>query len=111
MNPSTLLRVLGGLLLASCALHLVTAGLAAPEDLKLPLAGFGLAYGALGLWIARGGRLAVLVTLVISALGLALGLNRYLTGGGPVALPVMFVIDVAVLIVGGLWLARAKAPL
>lgn len=111
MNASNLLRVLGGLLLANCALHLVTAGLAAPEDLKLPLAGFGLAFGALGLWTARGGRLAVLATLVVSALGLALGLNRYLSGGGPVALPVMFALDVVVLIVGGLWLARARAPL
>lgn len=111
MNPSTLLRIMGALLLANCALHIVTAGLLAPEDLKLPLTGFGLAYGVLGLWTARGGRIAVLVTLVVSALGLALGLNRYLSGGGPVALPVMFLIDVAVLAVGALWLLRAKAPL
>lgn len=111
MNPSNLLRIIGGLLLANCALHLITAGLAAPEDLKLPLTGFGLAYGALGLWTARGGRLAVLATLVISALGLALGLNRYLSGGGPVALPVMFALDVAVILAGGLWLAKSQAKL
>ena len=61
MNATSLTRILSALLLVSAVLHVITAVFGAPEALTLPLIAFGLVYGALGLWVQTGGRLAVIV--------------------------------------------------
>lgn len=109
MNIAMIQRLLGALLLANCALHLVTAVLGAADDIRLPLIAFGLAYGAFGLWVSTGRRPAVLLTLVATALGLALGGVNYMRNGGPIAVPFMFALDAGVLIAGALWLMKSKA--
>jgi hypothetical protein len=97
MTADATLKVLGGLLLANSALHVVTAALGAPAGMALPLIVFGLIYGALGLWTRGGQRTALIVTALIAGLGLTLGASRYLVSGGPIAVPVMGLLDLAVI--------------
>jgi hypothetical protein len=109
MTATTLTRSLSALLLATAALHVLTAVFGAPPALKLPLIAFGLIYGALGLWTQTGGRLAVIVTIAVTLLGLTLGGMAYMKDGGPIAMLVMFLIDVAVVGLGGFYLLKSKA--
>jgi hypothetical protein len=109
MTAGVLIKLLSALLLANSAMHLVIAALDSPADLRLPLIAFGLLYGGLGLWVRSEKRLAVLVTILVTALGVTLGGMRYLQEGGPLALPVMFLIDVGVLAAGGWWMLKSKA--
>jgi hypothetical protein len=50
-----------------------------------------------------------LITILVTALGVTLGGMRYLQEGGPLALPVMFLVDVGVLAAGGWWMLKSKA--
>lgn len=108
MTAAGLIKLLSALLLANSALHVAIAALDSPPDLRLPLIGFGLLYGGLGLWVRSEKRLAVLVTILVTALGVTLGGMRYLQQGGPLALPAMFLIDVVVLGAGSWWLLKSK---
>lgn len=95
------------LLLASGALHLAVAALGAPESIRAPLAVFGAVYAALGLWIRGGSRASVIAALAAALTGLGLGGSNYLQNGGPMTLPLMFAIDIAVVAAGGLWLMKS----
>lgn len=107
MAAENLKNLMSILLIATGVLHLVVAAIGAPPALQAPLAVFGAIYVALGVWIRRGGKPAVLTTMAVTTSGLALGGSNYLQNGGPFALPVMFLIDVVVLGAGALWLIKS----
>lgn len=107
MTPANLKKLMSLLLIATGTLHLVVAATGAPADLKTPLAGFGAAYSVLGLVVWRGGRIAIIGAMGVCAVGLALGGSRYLQNGGPATLLLMFLIDVAVIGAGALWIMKS----
>jgi len=107
MTPDKLKSLMAILLIATGVLHLVVAAVAAPDALRVPLAVFGALYAGLGVWVRSGGRTAILSALAITSLGLVLGGTNYLQNGGPVTLPVMFLIDVAILGAGVLWMMKS----
>lgn len=102
-------RIMAGLLLATGIFHIAFAQFGNAGDLKYGLTLFGIAYFLLGLFLIPGKRTAVLTAMVMTALGLGLGGQNYLLHGGPAALPVIFAIDVLVLIAGGMWLVKTKS--
>jgi hypothetical protein len=95
------------LLVATGVLHLVVAAVGAPADLQLPLAVFGALYSALGVWLRRGGKPAVITSVAAATTGIVLGGANYIQNGGPMTLPVMFLIDVLVIGAGALWLMKS----
>ncbi len=103
------IKLMSALLLANAALHVAVAALDSPVDLRLPLIAFGLVYGALGLWLRSAKRMAVLVTIALTAFAVVAGGLRYLSEGGPLAMVVMFAIDAAVIAAGAWWLVKAKS--
>ncbi len=107
MTAANLKRLMSVLLVATGVLHIVVAVAGAPENLRLPLAAFGALFGTLGVLLLQGGKPIVLASMAACAVGLALGGTNYFQNGGPPTLMVMFLIDAAVLICGGLWLAKA----
>ena len=110
MTADKLKNLMSILLIATGVLHLVVAAIGAPENLKIPLAVFGALYAGLGVWVRSGGRTAVLAALATTIVGLVLGGSNYVQNGGPVTLPVMFLIDLIVLGAGGMWMLKsAKA--
>ena len=54
-------------------------------------------------------RNAIIAAIAACGLGLGLGGYHYLTNGGPVALPIMFMIDIAIIAAGAWWLTKARA--
>lgn len=107
MEPATLKRLMSVLLVATGVLHIVVAVTGAPDNLRIPLAAFGALFGALGVLLLGGGKPIVLASMGACALGLTVGGANYLQNGGPNTLLVMFLIDAAVLVAGGLWLSKA----
>lgn len=107
MTRANLKDVMSILLIATGVLHLVVAAIGAPQDLQAPLAVFGAIYSALGVWVRTAGKPAVLAAMAATAIGLTLGGAAYLKNGGPMTLPAMFMIDIFILVAGGLWLAKA----
>lgn len=99
---------MAGLLVLTGVFHLIVAFTGDVGDLTFGLAAFGIAYVLLGVFVFPGRQTAVRVAMVMTALGLGLGGVSYLNHGGPASLPIMFAIDVAVLALGGVWLARNK---
>ncbi len=111
MNATTLTRTMSALLLATAVLHVLAAVFGgAPEGMKLPVIAFGLIYGALGLWIQTGGRLAVIATVLVTLLGLTLGGLEASKGGATpsLAMLVMFLIDIVVVGAGAMYLIKFK---
>lgn len=109
MSPKLLKALTSGFLLGTGVLHLAVAFFVAPEQLKLPLAVFGVAYFLLGVWTRLGGRTAMLCAVMVTALGLGLGGANYVqSGGGSFTLPVMFAIDIMVLLTAGGWLLKNR---
>jgi hypothetical protein len=109
MSTATLKTIVTILLVATGAFHLLVAGLGAPAAWRTPLAVFGVFYALLGIWTWRGGRTSVLVALLMTGLGLGLGGVKYLQSGGPATLPIMFGVDVAIVIAGALWAIRTRS--
>lgn len=107
MTPEKLKSLMSILLIATGVLHLVVAAVGAPAELKIPLAVFGALYAGLGVLLRKGGRRVVLASIAAVATGLVLGGANYLQHGGPTALPVMFLIDLAVLCAGVLWMMKS----
>ena len=107
MSKTNLKKILSILLIGTGVLHLAVAAFGAPPDIRLPLAAFGAFYSALGFWVRSGVRASVVATIVVTLAGLGLGGANFLQNGGPVTLPVMFLIDFAILGAGGLWLAKS----
>ena len=109
MTPAILKQAASILLLATGVFHLIVAAIGgAASDLKIPLAMFGVAYFGLGIWTRMGGRTAMLTAILVTALGLVLGGQNYMRNGGPVTLPIMFVIDVLILAAAGMWLLKTR---
>jgi hypothetical protein len=104
MTPEQAKRIVSLLLLFTGGLHLVVAYFGGVPDIQIALTLFGVSYSALGYWTQFGGRPAMTATLVVTTLGLTLGGFNYLTNGGPLSLPVMFAIDIAVIGLGAYWL-------
>lgn len=107
MNAATLKRLMSVLLVATGVLHIVVAVAGAPDALRIPLAAFGALFGTLGVLLQRGGRPIVIASMAAGGLGLGIGGTNYLSNGGPITLPVMFLIDAIVLVCGALWLSKA----
>lgn len=109
LDPSAFRQIMSGLLILNAILHLGVALLGVAGDLRTPLLVFGLIYAGLGAWVRGGGRAAVLMGLVFAALGLGLGGVRYFEQGGPVLMPLMFLLDILVLVAGGVWLTKSRS--
>jgi hypothetical protein len=109
MNAVNLKRLMSILLVATGVLHIVVAVAGAPDALRLPLAAFGAVFGTLGVLLLRGGKPVVIASIAACALGLTVGGANYLQDGGPSTLPVMFLIDAAVILCGVLWLTKPAA--
>ncbi len=106
MTAANLKKLMSVLLVATGVLHLVVAAMGAPDALRLPLAAFGVLFGTLGVLLQRGGRSIVLAAIAACAIGLGIGGATYLQNGGPISLPVMFLIDAIVIAAGAMWLAK-----
>ncbi|MEK7265211.1 MAG: hypothetical protein AAB227_03835 [Pseudomonadota bacterium] len=107
MTADKLKNLMSILLIATGVLHLVAAAIGAPDNLRVPLAVFGALYASLGVWVRSGGRTAVMAALVTTATGIVLGGANYAQNGGPVTLPVMFLIDLVILGSGGMWIVKS----
>ncbi len=128
MKPSVLRHLIIGLLVLTGVFHLSVALLNAAPGLALPLAIFGLIYVGLSFYVRRdvhktvgrnkktqrknsqiNGRAAIILTMIICAAGLTLGGSVYIRNGGPLALPIMFIIDIAIIAAGAMWLVKVNA--
>ncbi len=107
MAPANLKNLMSILLIATGVLHLVVAAIGAPQALQAPLAIFGALYASLGVWVRRGGKPAVMTAIAVATTGIVLGGANYMQNGGPITLPVMFLIDVIIIGAGGLWLMKS----
>ncbi|MEE2692806.1 MAG: hypothetical protein VX640_14830 [Pseudomonadota bacterium] len=104
IDAPTLNYLISGLLVLTAILHLGAGALMGESELKVPILVFGVLFLGAGVWVRKGGRPAVLGVMGLSALGLALGGSKYLQQGGPVSMPLMFLIDVLVIAAGAAWL-------
>ncbi|MEM8770719.1 MAG: hypothetical protein AAGD92_03615 [Pseudomonadota bacterium] len=117
MKPATLRHLIIGLLLTTGIFHLLVALLSTGTGLALPLSIFGFLYVGLSFYVRADtndgsknhSRNAILASIGVCALGLALGGTNYLQNGGPLALPIMFAIDIAVIAAGIMWIVKTKA--
>lgn len=104
------------LLMFTGIFHLLVAAFGGWPELRLPLAVFGVIYWMLGYYVRvdvkdgspSGSRNAIIAAMVVCAAGLALGGQNYLSNGGPLALPIMFAIDVAIIAAGAMWLVQQR---
>jgi len=118
MTRQTIRHLIIGLLMASGIFHLAVALLGAAPELGWGLTAFGFLYIGLSFYVRRDvrkkarkkttGRAAVILTMCATTLGLVLGGAKYLDLGGPLALPMMFVIDIAIIAAGLWWLAKSR---
>lgn len=102
-DPKTAMAVL---LVLTGIFHLAIAMTGDVGSLKLGLSIFGVIYFLVGIFVFPGKHTAVRVAMVMTALGLGLGGYEYVLHGGPIALPIMFLVDVVVLALGGVWLVK-----
>ncbi|MGD9799951.1 MAG: hypothetical protein AB7F91_13810 [Parvularculaceae bacterium] len=107
MTATKLKNLMSVLLIATGVLHLAVAVIGAPADIRVPLAVFGAIYAALGVWVRSGGKPAVLTAMAATLTGILLGGSNYLQNGGPATLPIMFLIDVAILAAGAMALTKS----
>ncbi len=119
MKPQTLRLLIIALLTTTGIFHLAVALLGVAPGLALPLTGFGALYIALSFYVRKDtndgsknhSRNAILATVVACTLGLGLGGSNYLSNGGPLALPIMFLIDIAIIAAGVMWLMKTRAKI
>ena len=107
MSVQKLQGYVAGLAFANAALHFLAAISPMAGPLAAPLAGFGVA-NAVAAVLARRGRSGVIAAMAVCGIGLAIGGPKYLQDGGSYLMPVMFLIDAAVLALGAVFLARSK---
>ena len=77
---------------------------------------FGVIYSVLGFYVRRdvgdgsasGSRNAIIAAIVACLAGLGLGGQNYLANGGPIALPIMFAIDVVIIAAAVMWLVKTS---
>ena len=116
MKARTLRHLIIGLLTATGIFHLAVALLGSNDELRLPLAVFGVIYSVLGFYVRRdvgdgsasGSRNAIIAAMVACTAGLLLGGQNYLANGGPIALPIMLVIDVIIIGAGVMWFMKTS---
>jgi len=117
MSAKTIRHLIIGLLMFSGVFHLAVALLGSAPGLGLPLAAFGVIYTMISFYVRRDtndgskihSRNAIIAAIVACSAGLALGGFHYLANRGPIALPIMFLIDVAVIVAGVLWFMKVRA--
>lgn len=122
MKPQTIRHLMIGLLMTTGVFHLAVALLDAGSGLGWPLTAFGLIYIGLSFYLRRDvqgltkrqrkkavSRTPVIVTMTVTAVALAIGGARYATEGGPMALPLMFLIDAVIIAAGAWWLMKVRA--
>lgn len=117
MKATTLRHLIIGLLIVTGIFHLAVALLGAGESLALPLTVFGFLYIGLSFYVRSDvkdgsknhSRNAIIATILACSLGLGLGGTNYLQNGGPLALPIMFAIDVVIIAAGVMWLIKTNA--
>jgi hypothetical protein len=109
MNPYRLKKAMAALLVGTGALHLIVGLLGPALAIGTAILIFGVIYFALGFYVLPGGRTAVLVAMAITALGLVLGGQSFIINGGPITLPIMFLIETLILAAGALWLLKTSA--
>lgn len=118
MNVTSIRLTIIALLSVTGIFHLGVALLNIAPGLGLPLAAFGIIYSTLGYFVRKDtkdgskshSRNAILAAMAACTLGLALGGSNYLSNGGPIALPIMFAIDIAIIAFGLMWLSKQKKP-
>lgn len=109
MKQASLKTAMAALLVATGVFHLIVAFTGDVGEAKFGVTLFGIAYFLIGLFVFPGKQTAVRVAMVMTLLGLGLGGVNYIqNGGGPASLPAMFAIDVVILVLGGLWLAKNR---
>jgi hypothetical protein len=109
MNPLILKKTMAGLLISTGSFHLIVALLGPALAIGTAIAVFGLIYFLLGIYVVPGGRPAVLIAMVFTGLGLAVGGQNFLQHGGPITLPIMLFIDTLIIAAGALWLIKTGA--
>lgn len=118
MKRQTLRHLIIGLLLTTGIFHLAVALVGAGgEGRGLPLTIFGFLYITLSFFVRSDtedgskshSRNAIVATIVLCTAGLGLGGADYMSNGGPLALPIIFFIDVIIIAAGAWWLAKAPA--
>jgi len=113
MKARTLRHLIIGLLMVTGIFHLAVALIGA-EGLALPLTVFGFIYIGLSFYARADvkdgsknrSRNAIIATIVACTAGLGLGGANYAQGGGPAALPIMFLIDIVIIAAGVWWLMK-----
>ena len=114
MKQRTLRHLILLLLTFTGVFHLLVAAFGGWPALRLPLAVFGVIYWMLGYYVRTDvkdgspsrSRNAIVAAMIVCAVGLGLGGQNYLANGGPLALPIMFAIDVAIIAAGAMWLIQ-----
>lgn len=117
MTPKTVRHIIIGLLMFTGVFHLAVALLGSAPGLGWPLAAFGGLYTVISFYVRRDtndgsknhSRNAIIAAVAACMLGLSLGGYYYLSNGGPIALPIMFLIDAAIIAAGLWWLTKARA--
>ncbi len=115
MKARTLRHLIIGLLLANGIFHLIVALIGAGGDGRaLPLTVFGFIYIGLSFYVRADvkdgsknhSRNAIIATIIACTAGLGLGGASYAQSGGPLALPIMFLVDIVVIAAGVWWLMK-----
>ncbi|MEO1242088.1 MAG: hypothetical protein AAFX54_09275 [Pseudomonadota bacterium] len=117
MTAKTIRHIIIGLLMFTGVFHLAVALLGSAPGLGLPLAAFGVIFTVISFYVRRDtndgskthSRNAIIAAIAACSAGLGLGGFHYLSNGGPVALPIMFLIDVAVIVAGVFWFMKVRA--
>lgn len=109
LDASGVADIMSMFLILTTILHLFVGATTVDQTLRLPIIAFGC-LSLVSALLARTGRHGVMTAMIFAALGLALGLGRFVNQGGPFTLPVMFAIDIVVLCLGVLWLRKTRPP-
>ncbi len=117
MKPRALRHLIIGLLMGTGIFHLTIALLGLGAGLGLPLSIFGLIYLVISFYVRRDtndgskshSRNAIFAAIVACTIGLVLGGSNYISNGGPVALPIMLVIDAIIIAAGVMWFMKVRA--
>ncbi len=114
MKAKTLRHLIIGLLLATGIFHLAVALIGGGDGRALALTVFGFLYIGLSFYVradVRDGsknrsRNAVMATVAACTAGLGLGGASYAQDGGPLALPIIFLVDIIIIAAGVWWLMK-----
>ena len=122
MSRPMIRHLIIALLMFTGIFHLAVALLGAAPGLGWGLTAFGFLFIGVSFFVRRDvrkmtkkerkkdeDRFGILLAMGAAAAGLVIGGGAYLSTGGPLALPFMFVIDIAIIAAGGAWLAKGRA--